>query len=440
MSQALSDPASAGHYRRLKRLAHVGYSVLALFGGTLGAWAVLTPMSGAVVAPATFVSENRVRRVQHPSGGIVSALHVNEGSRVTAGETLLRLDETLARTTLQITKHQQLEAQARAARLVAERDRSNEITFPAHLSAHHGDVDLNAFLNAEVRLFKARATTREGARAQLIKRGDQLRSEIEGFRAQERGKVRESAINLRELDAVRGLFQRNLVPMSRVTVLERDAAQIETARGMLQAQIAMNEARIAETELQIVQIDDDWHREVLRELREVDTRLAELVEKRAAAEDQFNRLDLKSPIEGVVHQMAVNAIGAVLNAAEPVLVIVPVNENLQLEARIQPNDYDLLSIGQQVKIKLHAFNPRTMRELNGVVTRIPSDTTRDQANGQTYYAIRISVSPVDTAAIEPQQLAAGMQADVFIITSPRTPFSYLVQPLTDQFARAFRER
>lgn len=440
MSDNTASRAAAEHARRVSRLARAGYAGLALFMGTVGVWAVATPMSGAVIASATFVAENRVRRVQHPAGGVVSALNVREGSRVSAGDVLLRLDETVARTSLQIVSWQLDEARARGARLAAERDRDSKILFPAALTERGDDPEMNRLLAAEARILSARAATRDGARAQLMKRIGQLRSEIEGLKVQERGKAREAALNARELEAVRSLFQRNLVPMTRVNTIERDAAQIETSRGALQSQIAQSEAKIAETELQINQIDDDWHREVLRELRETEARIAELIERKAAAEDQHRRLDIRAPVDGIVHQLAVNSIGAVLNPGEPVLTLVPVSEQLHLEARIQPADYDQVHLGQPVKVKLHAFNPRTMRELSGVVARVASDTTRDAPNGPAYYSVRIALAPDQMAMILPQQITSGMQADVFITTAARTPLTYLVQPFSDQIARAFRER
>lgn len=440
MSDNAAATAAAEHARRVARLARAGYVGLALFMGTVGVWAVATPMSGAVIASATFVAENRVRRVQHPAGGVVSALNVREGSRVSAGDVLLRLDETVARTSLQIVSWQLDEARARGARLAAERDRDPAILFPAALTERGDDPEMKRLLAAETRILSARAATRDGARAQLMKRIGQLRSEIEGLKVQERGKAREAALNGRELETVRSLFQRNLVPMTRVNTIERDAAQIETSRGALQSQIAQSEAKIAETELQITQIDDDWHREVLRELRETEARIAELIERKAAAEDQHRRLDIRAPVDGIVHQLAVNSIGAVLNPGEPVLTLVPVSEQLHLEARIQPADYDQVHLGQPVKVKLHAFNPRTMREMSGVVARVASDTTRDGPNGPAYYAVRIALSPDQMATIPPQQITSGMQADVFITTTARTPLTYLVQPFSDQIARAFRER
>lgn len=442
MSEILKVEPSAKirHARMTRRLAHSGYTSLALFVGTIGVWAVYTPLTGAVIAPATFVVENSVRKVQHPTGGVVSVLHVREGDHVEPGDVLVRLDETIARTNLQITARQLDEARARAARLEAERDLQPSPRFPDALTSWLHDPEIAQLLAAETRIQQSRASARAGARLQLQKRIDQLHSEIAGLATQDAAKAKEAAMNARELQSVRSLFERNLAQMSRLSPLEREAAQIEGARGALQAQIAQVEGKIAEIELQILQVDEDWRNEVLRDLREAAARASELAERRVAAEDQFRKLDIRAPVGGVVHQLAVNTRGAVLNPGEPLMSIVPVGEMLSLEARIAPTDYDQVRIGQPVRIKLHAFNPRATPELNGSVARMAADTSRDTQNAASAYTIRVSVSPEALAAIAPQQLKAGMQAEVFIKTTERTPGSYIVQPFIDQIARAFRER
>jgi HlyD family secretion protein len=438
------DPDAAGQVHRhltlTRKLARAGYAGLALFAGTVGVWAVSMPVGGAVIASAVFVSENNVRRVQHPGGGIVNALLVREGERVAPGQVLLRLDETMAGANLQIISRQLEDARARAARLEAERDTLPAPRFPDSLLARSHDPDVAKVMAAETRIQESRTAARAGTRNQLVKRILQLRSEISGLNVQLVAKAREGAHNARELDTVRSLFQRNLVQMSRLSPLERDAALIEGVRGALEAQIAQAEGKIAETELQIIQIDTDWRSEVLRDLRETEGRIAELAERRAAAEDQFRRLDIRAPIGGVVHQLAINTVGAVLNPGEPLMLIVPTEEQLSLEARIAPTDYDLVHIGQEVRVRLHAFNQRLQPELNGVVARMAPDTSRDSQNSASLYTIRVSIPARELERLAPNQVAAGMQAEVFLRTSERSAVRYLVQPLSDQIARAFKER
>jgi HlyD family secretion protein len=443
MTRHLREPAREASRRHLQltgKLARAGYAGLGLFVSTICVWAFYAPVGGAVIASATFVNDNNSRRVQHPTGGIVSALYISEGDRVAQGQLLMRLDETAAGANLHIISRQLEDTIARAARLEAERDQLDAPRFPALLLSRSGDAELARALAAEARIQQARAAARAGTRAQLSKRIAQLRSEVAGLGNQRVAKAREAAHNARELETIRSLFQRKLVPMARLSPLEREAALIEGASAAIEAQIAQAEGKIAETELQMIQIDTDWRTDVLRDLREAEIRIAELTERQAAAQDQFRRLEVRAPIAGVVHQLAINTIGAVLNAGEPLMLLVPDDEPLKLEARVSPADYDLVHIGQSVRIRLHAFNQRMTPEINGAVSRMAPDVSRESQNGPSLYTIRVSIPAAELARIAPNQVAPGMQAEVFMTTADRSAARYLVQPLSDQIARAFRER
>jgi HlyD family secretion protein len=294
-------------------------------------------------------------------------------------------------------------------------------------------------MDAERSLFEARNAAREGQKSQLKKRVSQLQDEITGLKAQQTAKVREAALIARELEGVRELYQKNLVQLQRLSALEREAANLEGQRGQLVAAVAQAEGKIAETSLQIIQIDEEARAEVMKELREIQGRLAELVERRVAAEDQLKRIDIRSPSAGYVHQLAVHTVGGVISPAEPAMLIVPINEALNLEAKVMPNDIDQLAIGQKAIVRVHASNARTTPEINGTVTRISADVTKEQQTGMSYYTIRVALPPEEIRRLAGLRLVAGMQAEVFVQTHDRTPFQYLVKPLSDQIARAFRE-
>jgi HlyD family secretion protein len=263
---------------------------------------------------------------------------------------------------------------------------------------------------------------------------------IVGHRSQQAARDRQAVLIQEELLGVRELYQKNLVSLSRKAVLEREAANLEGQMGQLLAAVAQAESRIGETQLQIIQIDDTLREEVMKELREIQARSAELVERRVAAEDQLKRIEIRAPSAGFVHQLAVHTVGGVITPAEPVMMIVPVEDGLQMEARILPPDIDQMVLGQSAQIKLHAFNQRTTPELKGKVSRISADTSRDQQTGSVFYTIRVNVEPGELARLAPHRISAGMQADVFVKTGDRTPLEFIVKPLKDQIAKAFRER
>jgi len=238
---------------------------------------------------------------------------------------------------------------------------------------------------------------------------------------------------------VRELYQKNLIQLSRLSALERDAASIEGQRGQLVAAVAQSEGKIAETSLQIIQVDEEDRAEVMKELREIQARVSELIERRVAAEDQLKRIDIRSPSAGYVHQLNVHTIGGVISPAEPAMLIVPDNEELNLEARVMPQEIDQLAPGQHAVVRVHASNARTTPELNGTLTRISADVSHDEQTKISYYTIRVALPREEVHRLGALRLVAGMQAEVFVQTDDRTPFQYMIKPLKEQFARAFRE-
>jgi HlyD family secretion protein len=429
----------SAHQRILRQSTIGGIAMIALFGGTIGLWAATSTLSGAVVAGGQFVVDTSVKKVQHSTGGIVGELRVKEGDRVSQGDLLVRLDETVTRANLQVVSKQLDEYLGRQARLEAERDGAAEVVMPVEFANRLGDPAVQKIMSSERTLFTARRASREAQKDQLKKRITQSQDEIRGLKAQQQAKAREAELIVDELKGVRDLYQKNLVPITRLNALERDAASIEGQRGQLIAAVAQAESRIAETEFQIIQIDEQMLAEAVQELREIQGKVAEYTERRVAAEDQLKRIDIRSPSDGFVHQLSVHTIGGVISPAEPVMNIVPINDRLELEARVLPNEIDQVKIGQKATVRVHAANARNTPELHGKVSRISADVTKDQQTGMTFYTIRVDLAQDEIKKLKNLQLIAGMQAEVFVEVNERTPLQYFFKPMQEQIARAFRE-
>jgi HlyD family secretion protein len=427
------------HQKALRRSAIIGTSLIGLFGGTIGLWAASATLSGAVVAGGQFVVDSSIKKVQHPVGGIVGDLKVRDGDRVKEGDLLIRLDETVTRANLLVVSKQLDEFLARQARLEAERDGAAQVQTPAEFASRLDDPAIAKIVASERTLFEARRAAREAQKDQLKKRIAQSQDEIVGFKAQQSAKAREAELIVDELKGVRDLYQKNLVQLPRLNALERDAASIEGQRGQLIAAVAQAEGRIAETSFQIIQIDEQMRAEAMQELRDIQGKIAEYTERRVAAEDQLKRIDIRSPSDGFVHQLNVHTVGGVISPAEPVMFIVPTNDTLDLEARVLPNEIDQVAVGQKATVRVHASNQRSTPELHGTVTRISADVSRDQQTGATYYTIRVGLPADELKRLGHLKLIAGMQAEVFVQVNERTPFEYLIKPLEEQVARAFRE-
>ena len=268
----------------------------------------------------------------------------------------------------------------------------------------------------------------------------QLREQIHGMSDQITAKKREIDLIGEELKGVRYLWRKNLVPITRVTALERDAARLEGERGAIVSNIAQTRGRITETELQIIQVDQDLRAEVGRELAEVRSRLSELVEKRVAAEDQLKRVDIRAPIDGYIHQLAVHTVGGVINPSEPAMFIVPNADTLRVEVRIAPQDIDSVRQDQEALLRFSAFNQTTTPELTGTVSLVSADVAQDHKTGASYYLVRIKLEDQELRRLIGLKLTPGMPVEAFILTGKRTVISYLTKPLTDHVAKALRER
>ncbi|MBV8319726.1 MAG: HlyD family type I secretion periplasmic adaptor subunit, partial [Hyphomicrobiales bacterium] len=325
----------------------------------VGGWAATAVISGAVVASGSIVVDSNVKKVQHLTGGIVGELRVRDGDRVRAGDIVVRLDETVTRANLAIVTKGLDELTARKARLESERDGSDTIIFPAQLLAGAGDPDRAAAMDSERKLFNLRRTARNGQKAQLRERIAQLGEEITGLIAQQNSKAKEIALLERELAGVRELWKQNLVQLTRLTALEREAARLDGERGQLIAAAAQAKGKIAETTLQILQVDQDIASDVAKELREVDGKIGEFIERKVTAEDQLKRTDIRAPQDGTVFQLAVHTVGGVITAGDPIMLIVPDADNLSVEVKVNPQDIDQLQLNQKAILRFTAFNVRT---------------------------------------------------------------------------------
>ncbi|WP_407177225.1 HlyD family type I secretion periplasmic adaptor subunit [Bradyrhizobium sp. STM 3562] len=429
-----------GARRAIRQHVIAGLVVVAVVAGGFGGWASTTEISGALIAPGQIVVESNVKKVQHPTGGVVGELLARDGDVVKAGQIVVRLDDTVTKANLAIVTKNLDAALARAARLEAEQRGLDKIVFPRQLTDRAGDPDVANVMASESKLFEVRVNGRAGQKAQLHERIRQLNEEIDGLTAQENAKGQEIALVQQELTGVRDLYDKHLVQISRLTTLERDSARLNGERAQYVSSRAQAKGKITETELQIIQVDKDMVSEVSKDLRETNDKIGELIERKVTAEDQLRRVDIRAPQDGVVEQSTVHTVGGVINAGDAIMLIVPQSDDLQVEAKVNPQDIDKLQVGQKTLLRLSAFDQRTTPELNGVVSRVSPDVATDQRTGQTYYTIRVSMPPEEIARLGDVRLIPGMPVEAFVQTGDRTVLSYLMKPLHDQLMRAFREK
>jgi HlyD family secretion protein len=421
-------------YRRL------GTWFVVLFLGGAGAWGALASLSGAVVAPAVVVAESYSKKVQHLEGGIVAEILVRNGERVEAGNMLIRLDATETRAGLQIAEAQLVDLEARRERLIAEREGMRELAMPAEITSGPTHDPVRKVWEGQQRLLKARLEARSAKKQQLSERIGQLKQAIQGVKAQQVSKERQLELIRKELVSLRTLEKDKLVTQNKLLALEREAVRLEGEAGQLVAEAARAEIQIGETQLQLLEIDQNTLTDVLAELREIEVRFTEVAEKAAALRARVARSQIVAPRAGIVHKLGIHTVGGVVAPGEAILEIVPEDDRLVLEARVDPSQIDQVKVGQPAVARFAAFDRRMTPELNARVTVVSPDARQDGPTLPAYYVARAELEEEEIGKLDGQKLQPGMPAELFIQTGERTALSYLVKPLGDQIARAFRER
>ncbi len=431
-----SAGADAGAFSvsRHIRLASLVVAVL-LFG--FGGWAALAELQGAVVAPGTFVVERNVKKVQHSYGGIVSQINVKNGDRVESGQVLLKLDATQSGAELGVIKSQLVELISRSARLAAERDNLPNIVWPPRFVQTYPNAQETA--DGEIRLFEENRSAKEGQKAQLGLKIEQVKEEITGQSAQRDAKSAELNIIQKELIDVREMFAKKLTTATRLNSLEREATRLAGDYGGLIAQIARAKGQINEINVQILSVDENMRANAQKELRSIDAKVSELLERQVAANDKLSRIEIRAPRAGLIHELNVHTVGGVVSPAEVLMLVVPEDDGLQIQARIQPANVDQVVIGRTARLRLSAFSQKKTPEVDGRVLHVAADVTLDPKTGQSYYAVMVELDDKARRVIGDLKLVAGMPVEVFMSTGDRTALSYLTKPFTDQMNRAFRE-
>ncbi|SFJ95429.1 HlyD family secretion protein [Pseudovibrio ascidiaceicola] len=415
-----------------------GLLVVILVGG-VGLWGGLMEIRGAIIAPGTIVVETNTKNVQHMEGGIVRSIMVTDGDSVDAGETLLRLDDTVTRANLAVVTKQLDNLYSQEARLIAERDGEEEILFPTRAADDAHSQVLNTIQEGQRRMMVAKTKNLRGRQDQMRAQIQQYKKQIDGLSQQRDAKEIEISLIDGELEDLNKLLAKKLVTESRVTALKREKTKLQGEYGDFIAQIAKTEEAIAERNIQIMQIEEDVLTKTLEQLQQVRAEIAQLEEKKIAAQDQLMRMEIKSPQSGTIHDLTIHTIGGVIAPGEIVMQVVPREDVLVIEAQVQPIDVDQLTPNQEATIRLPSFDQRTTPELTAAVKTISPDLLEDPKTGLSFYMAELTISEDELDKLGGKNLVPGMPVEAFIQTGNRTVISYIMKPMVDQIAHAMRE-
>lgn len=417
----------------------IGSVIIAIFFGFFGFWAFFAPLDSAAIAVGSVGVEGNRRTIQHLEGGIVDEIVVKNGDKVKAGQVLIRLDPTQPRAQLQLITGQRNALLALAARLRAERDGSDSISFPEELTAQISDPRVEETMLGQLAIFEARRAAIDGQRRILGQRVAQFREEIEGLRAQIRSADEQLVLIRGEVADLQTLFDKGLTPKSRLLSLQRRAAEIEGERGQNRSAIARARQSIGESEIRIFELRTEQVNEVVAELREVESQLLDLAERYRAAADVLNRIEIVSPIDGFAVDLQVFTSGGVIRPGDRLLDVVPDSERLVIEARVTPTDIDVVYPGLEAQVRLSAFNQRVTPTVDGTVSWVSADKITDSSSGEEYYTARIELKDQNDPRLKGLTLQPGMPAEVLIRTGERTLIQYLVSPVEQSISRSLRE-
>ena len=416
-----------------------GATLFMVIGGGITAWAARTEVAGAIIAPGQLVVASFVKKVQHETGGTVRDIRIKDGDLVQAGQILVRLDDTIPRANLALIDNELDELSAARARVEAEREGVSHIEFPASLRRDDGDPRLASIIAGVAKQFESGLNARSGQRAQLQSRIEQLQHQLDGAKRQSQAKQNELDLIDKELVGLRGLLARRYVQITTVNNMERDRIRIDGEYGQLLATMGEIGIKIAETRLQMLQIDKDLGKDGEKELEQNRARTSELRERRIAAQDQLSRVDIRAPQDGRVHELSVHTVGGtVAPQGEPIMLIVP-DDQLEVEAKVLPDNIDQLHAGKTVVLRFPGLNQRTTPEISGHLKSISADAIADPKTGANYFRARIEIKNVDVEKLGEIKLVPGMPCEALIETSASKPiYSFIFKPVSDQFAKAFR--
>lgn len=414
-------------------------SMAALFlVGALGGWAATSELSGAVIASGVVKVDKDLRAVQHLDGGIIYAIAVKKGDAVAANQVLFTLNDTQMQAELQIISGQLVELFAKRQRLIAERDQLKDMVA---VEDNPGiKIAGSSALQGELRLFKGNRENRLSQVNQLKLSIAQLEQEIKGLDAQALANNFELELVQNEVNKFVALQKKGLIDNSKVYTNTRDLTKLKGEKGQIESSVAKSNSRRSEIELQILAIDEIARNDAQKQLSEIEPRIAELKERKAAIADRLTRMDIRSPIAGTINEILINTVGGVITPAQKLLTIVPENAKLQIEVRLQPTDIDQVFVGQPARLRFSAFSSRNTPELSGKVAFVSPATTTDSSNGQVYFVAQIEVSDGELSKLDGKKLVPGMPVETFVQTESRTALSYLARPFVDQIQRAFREQ
>lgn len=436
----MSSETMSVSVRDWKRPAMVGYAIIFLTFGVLGGWSAFARLDSAVVAGGVVTLESNRKTIQHFEGGMIAQIPVHEGQHVSQGNLLIKLADTLSQANADVAHNQLYSLLAQEARLVAERDKAEDIIFPPDLLAKIDLPVVKHTIDDQRKQFVERRASLNGQVSILESRIKQYQTEIEGLAVERAATERQlEFINL-ELVDLRGLLEKNLVQKSRVLSMEREKSRLEGVIGRSVADSAKAQNGIGEAKLNIEQTYKKFSEEVNAQILDSRQKIADQREKVTVSQDVLHRTEILAPRSGTIQNLRVSTIGGVIRAGEPLLELIPDAEDTVINAQVSPADIDVMQAGMQAEVRFNSFHGTIVPVIMGRVSSVSRDRFIDEQSKQSYFLARIVVDEKDVPGMIKDRISAGMSAEVVVPTGERTVIDYLIRPLKNRLSTTFRER
>ena len=433
-------PPPGTPFLRLRLLAASAFAVVGVFVIGFGLWATYAPLESAAIAGGAIEAESSRKTIQHLEGGIVGRILVSDGDEVTAGQPLIRLDATRTRATVQMLQMQIWDAQALEARLMAEREGSETITFPAALtSAARSDPSLAETMAGQVNIFNTRRRLQSSRIDVIQQRKAQSMREIAALRFEVEAAKKRAAIVKGELATVVPMVKKGLQTRARLLQLQREQAEFDGKIGETLAQVSRAEQAVGESEAMILQLKNDQYNEIAQSLRDTQAVIFQLRERIQAADDVLARTVVRAPEAGTITDLRIHTLGGIVAAGEPLMDLVPRQDRLIVLAHVKPEDIDLVRPGLEARVRLLAYKHRRVPPVEGVLTYVSADRFVDKETQRAYYTARVRIDEASLRELPEVEIMPGMPAEVLIKTGQFTVAQYMLRPFFDSFNRAFRE-
>lgn len=420
------------------RLIAAGIFQVIIFIGAIAAWSYLAPIEGAVVSPGIVSVISHRKQIQHLEGGIVDSIHVKDGDNVVAGQVMVKLRDIKPAAKLSQLEAQYHEALAIIARLVAERDNLDKIDFPDELLTNRNLPSVKTVITGQSHILQSKRSLMRDKLALIDKQIRQTEKEIKGLRDRITEKTQQKALIQAELKAINKAIKLNLIPKleslklrQRVTVINDELITYRIGIGRLEHDILKIQLQKSENESERIA-------SITEQMREQRAQLFDLSQQIIASRDVLHRTQILSPIDGIVVNMQIHSLDGVIQAGQAIMEIVPANDELIVETRIDTEDIDEVWVGMPADVRLTSQSRRSQIPIEASVLSISADRISNVNTGKDYYSARVKLS--EEALIRNRiDLVAGMGAEVYMKTAPRSPLDYLLEPIMKTLNLGLRE-